>query len=150
MTDEKDIATEVVKQLPLKQAYEDTLQPAAKELGQIGADLVKVARLALAPVQLLAAYQDRFVQFIGESVRRVPEERRVAPAPQILGPVLEGIRYEPEGAPIDEMFSTLLSTAMDSEKVDKAHPSFPKLIEQLSHDEALILRELRRHSFKKI
>jgi Abortive infection alpha len=56
--------------------------------------------------------------------------------------VLEGIRYEPEGTPIDEMFSQLLSRSMDSDRVGEAHPAFPIIIRQLSSDEALILRLL--------
>jgi hypothetical protein len=69
-------------------------------------------------------------------------ERRIAPAPQILGPVLEAIRYEPEATPIDEMFSQLLSIAMDSDRVDNAHPAFVEIIKQLSSDEAILLESL--------
>lgn len=146
MADEDPIV-EIAKRLPIKQAYEDAVHPAAKQTGGIGEDLMKTLRLALAPLQYGAALQDRFARHIDNSVRRIPEERRVAPAPQILGPVLEGIRYEPEGTPIDELFSALLSTAMDSERLDRAHPAFPKIIAQLSRDEATILKELRLSQF---
>jgi hypothetical protein len=63
----------------------------------------------------------------------------VAPPPQILGPVLESIRYEPEGTPIGEMFSELLSRSMDEERQGEARPSYPILIRQLSSDEAKLL-----------
>ncbi len=39
---------------------------------------------------------------------------------------------------------------MDSERVDLAHPAFPQLIRQLSRDEAVILRELKRQSYTNI
>jgi hypothetical protein len=105
-------------------------------------DITKVLQLALAPVQYLGALQDRYRAFLDRSIRRVPEGERVAPAPQIVGPVLEGIRYEPEGTPIDEMFSQLLSRSMDSERIGEAHPAFPIIIRQLSSDEARILKFL--------
>jgi hypothetical protein len=98
-------------------------------------------------VQYLAAVQDRYRRFLDKSVRRVSEQHRISPAPQILGPVLEGIRYEPEDTPIDEMFSQLLSRSMDSERVHEAHPAYPILIKQLSADEARILAALKDQQF---
>jgi hypothetical protein len=140
-------ATEFAKELADKIPVKEVLSPAARPAGEILSDVVKVIQLALAPLQFAAAYQDRLRGFIDKSVRRVPEENRVAPPPQILGPVMEGIRYEPEGTPIDEMFSELLSRSMDSERAKEAHPAFPILIKQLSADEAKILNELFSESF---
>jgi len=101
----------------------------------------------LFPFQVAAAIQDRAENFIDRSIRRVPEAQRISPAPQLLGPVLEGIRYEPDGTPIDEMFSQLLSRSMDSQRVNEAHPAYPVIIRQLSADEAKILASLRDEQF---
>jgi hypothetical protein len=139
MTAEEEFAKELAKQLPVKAIYEDAAAPAAKQTGQLLQDLVKALQLALAPVQLLGAIQDRYRRFLDAAVRRVPEANRISPSPQIIGPVLEGVRYEPEGTPIDEMFSQLLSASMDTERVRDAHPSFPLLVRQLSADEAKLL-----------
>jgi hypothetical protein len=137
---------EIAKQLPIKQVYDDGLSGATKQVGHTLTDVAKSLRLALAPFQFLAAYQDRLVAFIDRAVRRVPDEQRISPPPQIIGPVLEGIRYEPEGTEIQEMFSELLSRAMDSKRVNEAHPSYPMVIRQLSPDEAIILRVLEPDS----
>lgn len=145
-----DFIDKIVKKLPVKQVYDEAVSPAAKQVGALGEDLGKTLRLALAPIQLGAALQDRFSHFIDKSVRNVPKDRRIAPPPQIIGPVLEGIRYEPEDTPIDEMFSTLLSNSMDRENYDKAHPSFPIIIRQLSGDEAIILMELNLRSYSTV
>jgi hypothetical protein len=75
-------------------------------------------------------------------MRRVREQDLISPPPQILGPVVEAIRYEPDDTPISDMFSELLSKAFDSSQVAKAHPSYPAVIRQLSSDEAMILRLL--------
>jgi hypothetical protein len=110
MTTSEEFAKELAKQLPMEAMYKDAVGPAAKQVGQFAEDLVKVLQLALAPVQAVAALQDRYRHFIDTSIRRIPQERRIAPPPQILGPVIEGVRYEPEGTPIDQMYSQLLST----------------------------------------
>jgi hypothetical protein len=138
-----ELAKELISQLPIKEA---TL-PAVRPTGELLADLIKTLQLALAPVQLIAAYQDRFRNFIDRAVRRVPEENRVAPAPQIVGPIIEAIRYEPEGTPIDVMFSELLSRSIDRDRVHEAHPSYPVIIRQLSSDEAKVLSRLSGKSF---
>jgi hypothetical protein len=142
MTTDDEFPEELARKLPVEAMYKDALSPAAKQLGQFGEDLLKALQLALAPVQALAALQDRYRSFVDTSIRRVPPERRIAPPPQILGPVIEGIRYEPEGTPIDEMYSHLLSSSMDSERVDKAHPAYPFIVRQLSADEARVLEAI--------
>jgi hypothetical protein len=113
-------AETLAKQLPVKELYSDVISPAAREAGHLFADMVRTLRLALVPFQFAGAAQDRVANFIDRAVRRVPEQKRISPAPQILGPTIEGIRYEVEESPIDQMFSELLSRAMDSGRVDEA------------------------------
>jgi hypothetical protein len=140
-------AKKMAEQLPVKRIYDDGLSSAVGETGGALTDIVKTVRLALAPFQLGAALQDRYRDFLDRSVRRVPEKDRVPPPPQVLGPALEGIRYEPEGTLIDEMFSELLSRSMDKKRANEAHPSYAFLIKQMSADEAKILRSLDGASF---
>src|SRR5262245_13574847 len=142
-----EFAKELARQLPVKAIYDDAAAPAAKQTGQLLEDLTKVLQLALLPAQSLAALQDRYRRFLDKSIRRIPEERQVSPAPQIIGPVLEGIRYEPEDTPIDEMFSELLSRSMDRERVNEAHPAYPFIIRQLSLDEARMIKLLKDRQF---
>jgi hypothetical protein len=146
----EDVAEKLASQLPIKDLYRDAAAPAAKQSGQLLADLVKCIQLALAPVQLTGALQDRFRDFLDTSVRRVPEQDRVSPAPQILGPILEGIRYEPEDTPVDRMFSHLLSNAMDRTRVSLAHPAYPHLIRQLASDEARLLQLLHSRAYRRV
>lgn len=137
-----EIAKEIAKQLPVKQAYDDVAAPAAVQTGQFLQDLAKTLRLVLVPIQLAGAYQDRVRAFIDRSIRAVPEDQRIAPPPQILGPVLEGVRYEVEDSSIDQMFSSLLASSMDRDRRAHAHPAFPGIIKNLSADEAKILAAL--------
>ncbi|MAZ32299.1 MAG: hypothetical protein CMO06_04015 [Thalassospira sp.] len=140
------IEEEIIRSLPTQEIYQDVAKPSAKQAGKFLEDVSKVLRLATAPIQLGAALQDKFENFINKSVRSVPDERFVAPPPQIVGPVLEGVRYEPEDTPIYEMFSNLLSNSMDTKHVARGHPAYPGLIRQLSSDEAIILNLLAENS----
>lgn len=146
MAEPTDIATaiaqEVAKQIPVRDAYDDAVRPAARQVGKLIEDIAKTIMLALAPVQVAGALQDRLRTFLDRSIRRIPEKDRVPPPPQILGPVLEGIRYEPTEGPVSEMFSQLLSSSMDKTRVHNAHPAFSQIIKQLSTDEARLLNAM--------
>lgn len=130
----------LAKILPVEKVYDDLAAPAVRQVGQSLESVVKCLRLATLPIEYGSAQFERVQRFIHRSVEEVPEQNRIPPAAQILGPVVEGIRYEDEGGPIDEMFNQLLSRSMDSERVNEAHPAYPALIRQLSPDEAQLLR----------
>ncbi|MGY4431171.1 hypothetical protein ACVWWO_003648 [Bradyrhizobium sp. F1.13.1] len=134
------VATELVKQVPIKEVYQDGFSPALRETGSALGNFVKTLHLALAPLQFTAALQDRYVAFLDRAVRKVPEERRVLPASQIAGPILEAIKYEPDDSLVAEMYNELLSKAFDRDAVRYQHPAFAPLIKQLSVDEGVILR----------
>jgi hypothetical protein len=139
---EKLLPTKVVENL-----YKDGVSDSAREASKIGVDLVKTARLFLAPFQLAAAFQDRFERFVKRVAQEVPEDRRIVPPPELVGPALTHMQYLDEDNPLWTMFETLLKCSIDSEKVDRAHPSFSHIISQLARDEGVILYHLRNHDF---
>ncbi|MDP4027073.1 DUF4393 domain-containing protein [Methylobacterium sp. NEAU 140] len=146
MTTEHDMAvamaTEIGKQVPVKQVYEDAGSPAVRQLGATLEDIVKCVRLVGFPVQWLAVQQDKFRARIERAKSQVPPENLMLPAPEILGPILEGIRYHIDDTPITEMFEALLARSMDKDRADEAHPAFIQIIKSLSPGEALILNRV--------
>lgn len=132
----------------IERAYDDVASLPAREISKIAVDLVKTGRLLLAPIQLAAAFQDRFERVLERIRSRVPEQRqREAPA-EIVGPALQQMRYLEEENPLWQMFEELLIRSVDSETISKVHPSFAQLISQLSRDEAVILSRLQTGEFK--
>lgn len=138
------------KLIPVKQVYEDGAQGAVQELGKAATDAVRVARLLMAPVQLLGAYQVRFERFCKRLAERVPEERRVEIPPRLSGPVLEALRYIDEKDLVAEYMLNLLAAALDVDRAGDVHPSFSSFAGQLSRDEALILFHLKKRSFRRV
>ena len=135
-----DLVEQIAKILPVGQIYSDALSPGMKQLGHALEDVIKCLRLATFPIQVGSASQTQLENFLKSAVERVPEEKRVLPAPQILGPVIEAVRYEPADTEIESMFAELLSRSMDADNLGDAHPAFPHLIRQLSMDEARIIK----------
>ena len=132
----------------LQKAYKDLVQPAAKQVGDILGNTVKAARFIFAPIDYLAAKQDRFQKFIKKTVDKVPEKDRVDASPELSGPIIEAMLYNDEDSLIGELFAGLLSCAINRTRQDKAHPAFTKRIQEISHDEAVILFYLKKNSYK--
>jgi hypothetical protein len=132
----------------LEDAYDDLASKPAKEVSKIAVDVVKTARLFLAPIQLAAAFQDRFERAIERIRLRVPESRYIEAPAEVVGPALDQMRYLDEQNPLWQMFEELLTHSVDSEAITEVHPSFAHLISQLSRDEAVLLHRLGMREFK--
>lgn len=139
-----DKSKDIAQLLPLNDIYKDIAQPAAKQVGGALESTAKVARLLLAPIEFLAAQGERWQRYLQRVAEKVPEERRIEAHPQIVGPVVEDLRYVDEQSIIAELFVNLLARGIDSERVNEAHPAFVKIISQLSSDEAKMIYWLRK------
>src|ERR1051325_5660610 len=130
--------------------YQDTLQPAAREVGTALQNVAKTIHIALAPISALVWGYEKVKDFVSMSVAKrlqdVPAERITTPLPQVAGPALEALRYTGHDESLREMFAKLLATAMNSDTAAEAHPSFVDIIRQLSSDEAKICRFLKQRA----
>lgn len=134
---------EVAKMLgqeTVQKIYDDGLSESTKEIGKAATDIIKTLRLFLAPFQVGAAYQDRFVRYLDTVRNTVPEENQIECPPSIAGPIFEKLKYIEDDNYLKNLYLNLLSRAIDKERVNEAHPAFITIIEQLSPDEALILK----------
>lgn len=128
--------------------YDDALSGPAKQVGKFGTDALKTARLLLAPLQIMASYQDRLERLCERISKRVPEERRVEAPPEIVGPALDRLKYTLDNSELADMFEEVLTKSVDIEAQTKIHPSFAHIISQLSRDEAWMLYRLRDNDFE--
>ncbi len=129
-----------------KRTYNDALSPAMKELGGLSEDTLKTFRLFTAPLQLLAAYQDRFRAFCDRVREKVPEEHHQDAPPEIARPVMEAFASTRDDSPLMDMFEELMAKAIDKREADKLSPEFPRLIQSLSPLQALMVADLRRQN----
>lgn len=141
----KDLITDLV---PVGEVYKDVAQKPLREASKSLVDVVKTLRLVLFPFQYGAAYQGKFATHLKRVYEQVPQGRQVAPPPQIVGPVLEGLRYVPDTDLLARLFENLLARAIDKERMGEAHPAFVGIIGQLSPDEAHMLYHLKDCAFK--
>lgn len=143
MNDPEKLA-ELAKALPLVQAYEDLLQPAAKEIGRGLGTVAQTINAALLPLRATIWGFDRIEAWLFASLAQrfaeKPPERIIPPSPQIAGPAIEALRFAANEETLREMYANLLATAMDRESALAAHPAFVEVIRQLLPDEARVVR----------
>jgi hypothetical protein len=130
----------------IKMAYDDALQPVAKEAGKALGTIGKTVNIVLAPLRGMVWSWEQIEIYISDVVerkiraRKVPVERIITPDPDVAVPALEAMRY----SKLRENYANLLATAMDSATAAEAHPSFVEILKQLTSDEAKILEYLPR------
>ena len=134
--------------IPIDKVYEDTLSPAMKQIGKSLESVAKTSRFLLAPFSYLAAQHDRWERHLEKVSQRVNTENLVEGQPQIVIPTLEGLSLTYENTLLSELFINLLANSIDKTKQDLAHPAFPNIIKQMSHDEAVILFHLKKQSYQ--
>lgn len=138
-----DIESKLLSPEFVKTVYTDAASATVQELSKIGVDVAKTIRLVFFPLQYTAAFQDRLAAYIDQSVRKVPEQRRIAPRESMILPIADKLRYQEENSPISELYVNLLARAMDRDRVGEAHPAFLNIISQLAPDEILVIEQLQ-------
>ncbi|WP_312356773.1 Abi-alpha family protein [Agrobacterium sp.] len=138
MTDPQAI---VASGVAVAQAAGTLVPDTVRQVDKFGTDVAKTVRLLLFPFQIAGALQDRLEAYIDDAIRQIPQERRIEPLESVAFPIVEKLRFQPEGDPITELYIQLLSRAMDGERVGEAHPAFFSVITQLAPDELISLHD---------
>ena len=137
------------------QIYEDLLQPAAKELGQSLVVVAKAVSIALSPVEGAVWGFDKIRDWLAvkltQKLSGVDANSIVSPPLNIAGPTLLNMSFCRDLPLLREMYANLLASSMNKEDASSAHPSFVRIVEQLSPDEAKILSQLSQfHNYHSI
>lgn len=130
----------------LNKAYDDVVQPTAKNLGQAFGTLSSALNVFLAPVSW-AVYgfkhiDDAVKSRLTEKLANTPIENLSEPESNIVVPAYEALRYSLDKEHLKEMYINLIASSMTNDKKDKAHPAFIEVIKQLSPFDAEFLKNL--------
>ena len=87
-------------------------------------------------------FANDFSQDLAEKLKDVPEENLVSPRPSIAAPAVEGLTYSLDEPDLKDLYLSLLKTASDGRVSTNAHPSFVRVIREMTSEEARLLSEL--------
>jgi len=140
----KEVAEALGLNSLLPAVYNDLLSPAARELGDGLATIAKAVKIALAPVEASVWGYDKIRQWLSLRVTKILADRKateISPPPlSVSGPITLQMIFASEEPDLREMYANLLASAMDAKTSGDAHPSFVTIIQQLTSDEAKIIK----------
>ena len=115
---------------------EEALTPVAKEIGEGLADIVS---LAFTPIIKAKAIRDKnielFLKDLDKAVKKIPETEIKEPSLNLVGPALENVgKYYCDEEMLRKLFADLIGSSMDKRYI--VHPSYIKIIEQLTPEDA--------------
>lgn len=132
----------------LNEVYKDTAQKPLRSGSKAVTTLMDFFNnTILYPMQKYNLYAENklnnFAKELQEKASNIPNENLVEPKINILGPAIEGLKYNLDEEHIKEMFINILISDMDNRKQNKVHPSFINIVKELNQDDAKILKRIK-------
>lgn len=130
-----------------KEIVKNIAEPASKEVGGIlGTFTGFFNNVVLYPLKCLnMTFEQKAIQFerkVQEKYNNIPEQNRVECPVNILGPTLEGLKYNIDEEYMQELFANLLSASMDKTKQSSVHPKYVKIISEMNEIDARVFYHL--------
>lgn len=131
--------------------YKDALsKPLQSGSAIISTTLDFIHNTIFLPMQKYNLYaEDKLKSFqkeLEDKALNIPSSNLVSPRVNILGPAVESLKYNLDEKYIKNMFTNLLISDMDRSKQSKVHPSYIRIINQLSDNDAKFLELLNKNS----
>ena len=136
------VAAEIVKQVGdmTKEPISNLAGPMTKTLGQRLSDIFD---LIYTPIEALKIYKDhkieQFKSKLSEEIDKIPDDKRISPPLNIVGPALEASRFYVDNEMLRDMFAKLVARSMHRDISAMTHSSFVEIIKQLSPFDAEII-----------
>ena len=132
----------------LREIYGDAAKPGAKQVGKALETALRFGNTLLLP---LAFANDRAsvlrnnMEKFREKLQDAPEEEICEVAPELGVPITDKLTYV-TNTELSDMYIELLAKASQVQHANVAHPSFVNIINNISPDEAVLLKSLRETS----
>ena len=129
----------------IREVYGDSLKPGVQQVGTALGTLFGLGNTILWPVAWLNEKAKIALQANLERYRRkmenTPEDEVCAVLPEVGVPILEKLSYVTDEE-LSEMYIELLAKASQKQSANVAHPSFVNIINNISPDEAILMRSI--------
>lgn len=146
MPDSSDLKA-VLTELPLKDAYNDLIHPAASAVGQTLSLPFRAVNVLLAPLTKWVLQGEEKLnavsQLVAEKVADVPREKLVPPESYVAVPAMQAISYSLDNSELRDLYANLLAKAINTDTRQLVHPAYVEMIKQMSPLDALLLRQIK-------
>lgn len=138
------ILTEVAKEIS-KEVYNDGLKPATTQTGEILGTVVgffnNVVLFPLKKINMTYLSKlEMFAHELAEKISDIPSEKLIEPKMNVLGPIVEALKYNYDEKELKQMFLNLLASGMNIDKRNMVHPAYVDIIKSMDGFDAVIFK----------
>ena len=139
--DKIDKALDIIKDN--NEIVKNIAEPSSKELGGILQTFTGFFNnVVLYPLKCLnMTFEQKAIQFekkIQDKYNNIPDDNKVECPVNILGPTLEGLKYNIDEEYMQELFANLLASSMDNRKQKNVHPKYVRIISEMNEIDAKV------------
>jgi len=150
MVEKEDTINAAVKSLgtgpAAQEAYHDLLQPAFQELGPSLRVAARLITIVLKPLSgIVWSYnklEEWLVPNLAKKLDGLSEDEIQTPSATVAGPIMLQLPFVQDEPDLRELHANLLATSMTRQRAELAHPAYAYVIQQMSSDEARILKRV--------
>ncbi len=130
----------------IKEVYGDLAKPGVQQVGKALSTIIGLGNTMLWPLALMnekakIALESNLERYRNKLKDTLPDEVCEVP-PEIGVPIAEKLSYV-TNEELSEMYTELLANASQINKANVAHPSFVNVINNISPDEAILIKSIR-------
>lgn len=131
---------------PVSKAAENLTNKPTQAIGQTFSDLWQLVignPVSLAVEKQKLKYKDKLQKYrksLETKIDSIPQEKQTEPEIQVVAQALDDSKYCLESEELREMFSSLIANSMNIDFASIIHPSFSKIIQQMSPLDAQMLK----------
>ena len=128
------------------EAYNDVVQPAAKESGKTLSLIPRTINAALIPLQCWISRKEYQLaeteKLLALKLEKVSAEKIITPDPYVAVPAIQAISYSMDSEELRNLYANLLSKSMNIDTKSLVHPSFVEIIKQMSPIDAQVFKDI--------
>lgn len=130
----------------IKEVYGDLAKPGVQQVGKALSTIIGLGNTMLWPLALMnekakIALESNLERYRNKLKDTLPDEVCEVP-PEIGVPIAEKLSYV-TNEELSEMYTELLANASQINKANVAHPSFVNVINNISPDEAILIKSIK-------
>ena len=130
----------------IQEIYGDLFKPGVSQVGKALETILGLGNTILWPIQVLngrakIALENNFEKY-RQQLKDVSDADIISVRPEVGVPILEKLAYVTDDE-ISDLYINLLAKASTTQTAQFAHPSFVNIINNLSPDEAILLKSFR-------
>ena len=137
---------EFIKQVPIKDIYEDGVKPIVKAFGNSATLLSRTINAALEPIHKWVLQKEYNIEeakiLLQKKLENIDPDIITPPESYIGLPVLRALADSMDSEELRIMYTNLLASSMVPGTKENVHPSYANIIKQLSPDEVRIFKIL--------